>query len=268
MTVTKREILISIILGCLSLCLGLAIDSWIVDWQTNAAEKYSKALKVNNDNSMFKYALETNVGDVIAYGKFVVEKGVTDSWLKNDYMYIEKVTEKYNRHTRTVCTGSGKSRSCRTETYYSWDKEDSEEKNVKKLNFSGVDFSFGDFSSYPKYKLQLSKENVVKKKQDKIKNNCIYEKIRTFGSNVGDKRYYYNVVNKSFYGTVFGKAKNSKLISESKKLDINSGNINDFIESNKNGFIIGRIFFWIIYIGLCGVGIYCYIAYENDYLED
>ena len=265
--VTKREILVSIIIVCLLLCLGLIIDSKIVDIQISSKEKYSKALKISKNNEMFKYAIETNVGNIINYGEFKVDKGVNSEWLKKDYMSIEKITEEYSRHHRTVCSGSGKTRSCHTETYYTWDKINSQVSNVPTLKYSGLDFNFNEFKNYPMYRLELNKDTVIDNKVDKIKNNCIYETIRTFGSYVGDKRYLYKVINKKFSGTVFGTAKNNKF-TDGEKLTINVQNIKQFIRKNKNDYDTGRIVFWVFFIAICSGIVAYYVYLENDYLED
>ncbi len=267
MEVTKREVLVSVIMACLLLCLGLFIDSKIVECQMLSKEKYTKALKIDNNNDMFKYAIETNVGNIINYGKFKVDQGVNSEWLKADYMYVNKITEEYTRHYRRVCSGSGKNRSCHNETYYTWDKMDSQVSNVSTLKYSELDFDFNEFDNYPTYRLELNKDTVIDNKINKIKNNCIYEIIRRFGPNVGDKRYFYKVVNKEFSGTVFGTAKNNKF-TDGDKLIINVQNIKEFIDDRNGNFNIGRIIFWIIYIVLDGCGISYYIYLDNDYLED
>lgn len=268
MEITKREILVSIIMVCLMLLLGFFIDAKIVEGQILSKEKYTKALKIDNNNDMFKYAIDTNIGNIIVYGNFNVDKGITTEWLKNDYMYIERVTEEYSKHTRTECTGSGEDRTCKTETYYTWDVIGSQSRSVDEIEFSGVIFNFGEFTNYPKYRLGLNNETVIDKKQSYIKDNCIYEKKTSFfGSSEGDKRYFYKIINKNFSGTVFGTAKDNKFIDKN-RLVINHSNIEQFIESGDIGFILGRIGFWLIYLTICGYGVYCYLEYDNDYLED
>ena len=264
--VTKREILVSVIIVCLLLCLGLTIDSKIVDIQISSKEKYSKALKINENDEMFRYAIETSVGNIINYGQFSVDMGITDKWLKKDYMSIEKITEEYSRHYRTECSGSGKSRRCHTVTYYTWDEIDSQTTNVTKIQYSGLEFNFSDFSNFPKYKLKLDTDSVAEDKINKVKDNYIYDEIRFFHS-VGDKRYSYMIVDKTFKGTVFGIAKNKKL-KDGASLKITTQGITEFVDNKNNNFNIARFIFWLFYITIC-VGIVAYYVYlENDYLED
>lgn len=266
MTITKREILVCIPIVCILLCLGLFIDSKIIESNLLSNEEYTKALKIDNDNNMFKYAIDTNVGNVINYGEFKVNDGVKDSWLKNDYMYIKKITEEYRRHHRTVCSGSGKTRSCHTQTYYTWDNVHSIVNNVSNIKFSDVNFNFDDFKKYPIYRLELSKENVIDSLVNKIDDNCIYED-KGWSHHVGDKRYYYRVINKSFYGTVFGETKDNKFLDKN-ELIIHDSNIEDFMKSKDGWNLAVRIIYWILYLVMSGLAIYGYLYIDNDYLED
>lgn len=266
MTITKREILVCIPIACILICLGLFIDSRIIESSLLSNEEYTKTLKIDNDNDMFKYVIDTNVGKVINYGEFKVSDGVKDSWLKNDYMYIKKITEEYRRHHRTVCSGSGKTRSCHTQTYYTWDDVNSTINNVEKITFSSVDFLFTDFKKYPVYRLELSKDNVIDSLVNKIDDNCIYEDI-SWSHHVGDKRYYYRVINKSFYGTVFGEVKGNKF-QDKDKLTIHDSNIEDFLKSKDGWSIATRVIYWIFYLIITGLAIYGYLYIDNDYLEE
>lgn len=251
---------------CLLLCLGMFIDSVILESNILSNEEYNKSLKIDNNNEMFKYAINTNIGKVINYGEFKVSDSVKDSWLKNDYMYIKKITEEYRRHHRIVCSGSGKTRSCHTQTYYTWDDVNSTINNVEKITFSSVEFPFTDFKKYPIYRLELTKDNVIDSLVNKIDDNCIYEDTG-WSHHVGDKRYYYRVINKSFYGSVFGEVKDNKF-QDKDKLVISNKTIGEFIKSEDTKYIIFRIIFWIVYLILCGFVIYGYLYIDNDYLED
>lgn len=267
MTITKREILVCIPIACILLCFGMFIDSKIVESNLLSNEEYTKALKINNNNDMFKYAIDTNVGKVINYGEFKVKDGVKDAWLKNDYMYIDKITEEYTRHSRTVCEEDSEgNESCHTEYYYEWDEVDSNINNVEKITFSSVEFLFTDFKKYPKYELELTKDNVLDSLVNKIDDNCIYEDSG-WNHHIGDKRYYYEVINKSFYGTVYGEAKDNKF-QDKEGLFIHDSSIDEFIKSEDRWNIAARIIYWIIYLIMIGLAIYGYLYIDNDYLED
>ena len=51
---------------------------------------YNKTLKIDNDKDTFKYAIDTDIGNVLVYGKFNVDNGVKLDELKQDYMAIQK----------------------------------------------------------------------------------------------------------------------------------------------------------------------------------
>lgn len=270
MEVKVREIIVSIAIGLIALSLGLFIDNLISEAIIDKKELYNKSLKIDNDKDTFKYAVDTNIGNVLVYGNFKVEKGVTYKELKNDYMYIEKVTEEYHRKTRTVCSGSGKSRSCRTETYYEWDRIDSDEKTIDKVLFLGKEFDFNKFSGYKVNTLDLE-NNISDNLKNKVKYNYLYkDKPGFFGSSVGDIRYYFNYTPKEFYGTIFVKAtdKTIKDVNGSSKIDIIHNNLQETIDNVGVGNTIARIFFWLLWISLTAFGIYKYIELDNDYLDD
>jgi hypothetical protein len=215
---------------------------------------------------MFKYAINTNVGNIIVYDELKVTKGVKSEWLRTDYMYIKKITQRYTTHYRTVCSGSGKTRHCRVESYHTWDTIDYNIDNTNNVTFGGITFDFDEFKNYPIYRLTLDDSTVISNIGHKVKNNYIYENNRLF-SNVGDKRYYYEVVDKSFKATIFGNTENKKFI-DNDKLVINTMTIEKFLESKQNSFVTGKILFWFIYLIFCSGVIYGYVYLDNNYLED
>lgn len=253
---------------CIFACLGLFIDSKIIEIQMLSKERYAKALKIDNNNEMFKYAINTNVGDIVVYGEFKVDTGINDEWLKNDYMYINKITEEYTEHSRRVCEEDSKgNESCHTEYYYEWDEVDYNVNNAYEITFSSIKFHFTDFENYPKYRLELNQNVVNEYKVEQIKDNYIYDIIRPFQSHVGDKRYKYYVVDKNFNATVFGTASDNKF-KDGKYLTINTKTLKDFVNNKSSNSIVIRICFWIVYIFICAGCIICYVDLENAYLED
>ena len=93
MTITKREILFSVIIAFALLGLGLIINNIIIENTLLYEEKINKSLKIDNDKEKFKYAVLTNVGNVLAYGEFKAKDTVSLPELKNNYMSIHKITE-------------------------------------------------------------------------------------------------------------------------------------------------------------------------------
>ena len=90
MEITKRKILVSIIEIVILLSIGLLIDNFITYQSIKKQELYNKTLKIDNDKDTFKYAIDTDIGNVLVSGKFNVDNGVKFDELKQDYMAIQK----------------------------------------------------------------------------------------------------------------------------------------------------------------------------------
>ena len=89
-TITKREILVCIAATLILLGIGFPIIAAIQNSINEKNEKYFKALKINNDTEQFQYAINTNLGQVMAYGKVEAVDGVKIEDLGNRYFYIKK----------------------------------------------------------------------------------------------------------------------------------------------------------------------------------
>lgn len=265
--ITFKEILFSLIILCLALCLGIILNNKIDEHFTIKEEKYNKALKINNDNEQFVYAINTNVGNLINYGKFEVVSPIKDDWLINSYTAYKKITERYTMHTRTECSGSGNDRECHTETYYTWDEININTQFASELYFSSVIFSTSHFTNYQWQNLNIS-SSTIKSGVGYLKNNYIYKENRIFGFSVGDLRYYYEIVPSKFYGTTFGVAINNTYISENNnQISISNKSLDEFIKSNKSSKTIWKILFWILYVIIVGLVLIGFYYYENDWLE-
>lgn len=123
--ITKREVLASIAIIAMLLIVGLGISDKISDKIADKNEKYNKAIKIES-KELFDYGMRTDVGNAFVYGELKAVDPVTYPEINGEYMYVEKVKERYTMHTRTVTytTGSGKNRMThtRTEHYWTWDK--------------------------------------------------------------------------------------------------------------------------------------------------
>lgn len=110
--ITKREILASISIIAVMILFGILISSKISEYQMDKNEIYNKAVKIESQE-MFQYGMDTNVGNAFVYGDLKAVDTVTYPEISGEYMYVEKVKEKYTRHTRTVTytTGSGKNKT-------------------------------------------------------------------------------------------------------------------------------------------------------------
>lgn len=270
MEVTKREIMVSIIIFFLLIGLGIIIYNSIIEKHILMIETYNKALKIDNSEELFDHSINTEVGNFFAYGTFNAVDKVSLKELKKEYMYIEKIKQRYTRHSRQVCNTDSKGNTrCHTEYYYSWDDIYSEQYSSKTISFLGKEFNYSIFSGYPTYKLSLN-DNITDEYEDYIYDNYLYEEKPSFwGSSVGDIRYYYIVSNINFNGTIFAKCENKTIVSViENEIEIYSSNLNDTINNKKNECTILSIIFWIIWIILVGLAIYGYMYLDNEYLED
>lgn len=89
MVIKKRELLFSIIIVCVLLCLGLFISGKISYGAAQTAEKYATATIIE-DHSQFRYGMNTDFGNVLLYGELSTDSPVTFDEIGNGYIYIEK----------------------------------------------------------------------------------------------------------------------------------------------------------------------------------
>ena len=72
-TITKREIMVSIIIIFVLITIGFFIANSIENEIEEKNEKYYKSLKIDNNVDQFKYAINTNIGYTFAKGDVVCE---------------------------------------------------------------------------------------------------------------------------------------------------------------------------------------------------
>jgi len=107
--ITKREILASISIIAVMVIIGILISTKISEHQMDKNEIYNKVIKIESQD-LFQYGMDTNVGTAFVYGDLKAVDTVTYPEIGGEYMYVEKVKERYTMHTRVVTytTGSGK----------------------------------------------------------------------------------------------------------------------------------------------------------------
>lgn len=167
---------------------------------------------------------------------------VTEAYpeINGEYMYIEKIEEHYNMHTRTVTTTDSKGKThTKTETYWSWDYAGSEEQRCSEITFLGHIF--------PSNKVEFPSTEHI----DTIKES----------SHV---RHKYYGVDTEYIGTIFTELRD-KTISDNSSFYENSTieETVDYLESDWELWLFWVI--WIIVIGLCVFGFY-YI--DNEWIEN
>ena len=239
--ITKREVLTSISILAILLLIGILISSKISECQMDKNEIYNKAAKIESAD-MFEYGMRTNVGNAFVYGDLIAVDTVSYPEINGEYMYIEKVKEKYTMHTRRVAhtrVVNGKSQTYyTTETYWTWDRVGSEDKKCNTISFCGATFNSS--------KIDIPSAQYI----DTVKKS----------SHI---RYVYYGVNIKYTGTIFTNLKD-QTISDNTSF-YNEKTIDETVEYLTSG--IGTFVFWILWsLLIIGVILAFYIA-ENKWLE-
>ena len=239
--VTWRELIVSVVIIAIMLIAGFSISEKIEQWQMDKNEVYNKAVKIESTD-LFQYGMDTNVGNAFVYGELKAVDTVTYPEIGGEYMYIEKVKEKYTRHTRTVTktrTVNGKTQTYTdTEVYWTWDRVWSEDKKCNEITFCDIKFGSN--------KINIPSADYI----DTIKES-------------GTIRYKYYGTGTEFTGTIFTELKD-KTISDDSSF-YNNRTIEETVESlQTEAFVVVFWIFWIILTIVCVVG-FCYL--DNWWLE-
>lgn len=241
MEITKREILASISIVAILFLVGFLISGKVSDYQMDQNEKYNTALKIQSQD-IFDYGMRTNVGNAFVYGELKAVDPVTYPELSGDYMYVEKVKERYTQHTRRVAhtrTVNGKSQTYyTTETYWTWDRVGSEEKMCEELSFLNNIFASSKITiPYAEYVETIKESSRV--------------------------RYKYYGVMTSYTGTLFTELKDGTISDRSDFYE--NRTIEETVEYLESNFPL--YLFWICWIVLIGLCVYGFYYLDNRWLE-
>jgi hypothetical protein len=236
--ITKREILASIFIIAVMLLIGVLISDKISEHQMDADEVYNKAVKIESTD-LFQYGMDTNVGNAFIYGDLEAVDTIAYPEIDREYMYIEKIKEKYTKHTRTVTYKDNKSKErTKKETYWTWDKVGSEDKKCQEITFCGVLFSID--------KIDIPSAGYI---------DTIKESSRI--------RYKYYGVSAKYTGTIFADLRNGTIPDNTHFY--NNKDIEKTMKQLETGG--GVILFWILWIVLiCGC-VFAFYYLDNKWLE-
>lgn len=237
--ITKRELLASVSIIAIMLLIGVLISGKISETQLDANEKYNKAIKIDTLD-LFEYGMRTNVGYAFVYGDLKAVDTVSYPEINGDYMYIEKIEEHYNMHTRTVTTTDSKGKThTRTETYWSWDYAGREEQRCSEITFLGHIF--------PSNKVKFPSTEYI----DTVKESSYV-------------RHTYYGVDTSFVGTIFTDLRSNTIANNTPFY------VNMTIEQTTKHLETGSyvIFFWIFWIILTGFCVYGFYYADNNWLKN
>lgn len=235
--ITKREILASISIIAVMVLFGILISSKISEHQMDKNEIYNKAVKIESQE-MFQYGMDTNVGNAFVYGDLKAVDTVTYPEIGGEYMYVEKIKEKYTKHTRKVRHSNGKTTRYTTETYWTWDRVGSEDIKCKQISFCDIVFSSS--------KIELPGTDYI----DTIKES----------SHI---RYKYYGVGTKYTGTIFTDLRD-KTISDNTSFYDNS-TIDETIKRLESDSPI--IIFWIFWVILIGGMVFGFYYLDNRWLD-
>lgn len=236
--ITKREILFSVVILSIMLLLGVVIHGNINDRLMLEYQKYNTALQINNDSELFNYGMKTNVGNAFVYGDLKAVDTVTYPEIGGEYMYIEKVKERYTMHTRTVTTTVNGKTTTRVETYWTWDRVGSEDIKCKEVSFCDVVFDSNKIDLPSSYYIDTIKES----------------------SHV---RYKYYGIGTKYTGTIFAELKDNTIPDDTRFN--NNMNIEETMESLKSGWQL--VLFWVFWILLTGGCLFGFYYIDNNWLE-
>lgn len=241
--VTKREILVSIVLVLFMLGLGFLISTKVHDVTNSSNERYFKALKIDNDPELFQYAIDTEVGNIVSYGTVKANNPISDPMIDGEYFELTKIKERYVMKTRTVTyTDSNGNTRTKTETYWEWEEEDRWKSHTDTFTYLGQTYDY-DF-------IKFNHDSYI----DTYKKHS-FSKVR----------YKFYGIPVEFEGSLYSKATN-KTITDN-KFHYNQ-TIKDLMEQKENEANYMTYVFWIFWIILIGIAVYAFIALDNRYLNN
>lgn len=246
--VTPREIGVSIIILFLMLSIGWLITNKIREFNRDKFIRIDTALKIT-DKDMYNHAVNTKVGDIIAYGKMTAKTPVKNEKINGEYLYLKIKEEHYVMKTRTVtyscnCNSKGQCKTCtKTETYWEWDTYNTEEFNSDRLLFFDNEYDYNLFYDYP-----INYITTIK--------TSSHVRFKYYGA---PKEFDTTFIANTSSGSI--KSFDNKLIKLYPNMDIKKT-----IEANEINITIGVILFWLVWICvICGL-LYGYVYLENKYL--
>src|SRR6185312_805157 len=240
--ITKREILISIVIVLLMLSVGFFISVNIHNNVSVGNEKYFKALKIDNNPDMFNHAINTEVGDIVSYGTFKANSAVSDSLIKGKYFSIIKIDEHYVMKTRIVTyTDANGNMQTRTETYWEWEEVKRSQYNTDSFSYLGKEFE------YEKVKFKNHK----------------YNKTVSKGllSNV---RWEFRTIPVEFNASLYSMAEGKTIT----KNELYSGqSIEELIHQKEKGADNAVVLFWIALMFVIVLVVGIFVAMDNKYIN-
>ena len=241
-TITKREIIFSIVIIAVMLTLGFIIHGSIDNALMLEHQKYNTALRIENDADMFNYAMSTNIGNSYVHGTVTTVDPVSCFEAGGEYSSVKKVKEKYTMHTRTVTetyyvNGQARTRT-RTEVYWTWDHVKTWRDHSTKIEFLEAEFDYDTIS--------LPGESYIK---------TDYETSHI--------RYLYYGAPTSVDAVIYADLANNTIINVKTYHNTTIEKTHERMTS-KDELVI----FWIFWVILTGGAVFAFVYVDNHWLED
>lgn len=238
MEITKREILASITIIAVMLILGFVIAGRIDVHQIQKNSEYYKAVQIT-ESEQFRYGMDTSVGNAFVYGTLEAVDPVTYPEIGGQYLYVEKVEEHYNMHTRTVTTSDGKGHvQTRVETYWSWDWAGEEDIHSQRIRFLNVEMDYR--------KIQMPSEDYIDTSQESS-----YVRFKYYGVPITNT------------GTIYADLRDGTISDDSRFF------VDTDIESAVKSMTTSWIWlFWVVWLLLTGAVVFGFYYLDNNWLED
>jgi hypothetical protein len=241
-SITKREIIFSVVILAVMLVFGFLIHGAIDDSLMLKHQEYNTALRIDGDADMFSYAMQTNIGNSYVHGTITTVDPVPCFEVGGEYSSVEKVKEKYTRHTRTVTETyvvNGKTQTrTRTEVYWTWDHVKTWRDSSSTIEFLEEQFPYGTISLPSESYIDTIKESShIRYKYYGAPTTCdatIYADLRD--NTISDVRTYHNTS-----------------IEDAHKIMTSKGEL---------------VIFWVLWIPLTGGAVFAFVYIDNHWLED
>lgn len=249
MEITKREIIISVAIAAVMLIVGFFISGKITDMQNDKNAEYQKAVHIE-DSELFRYGMDTNVGNAFVYGDLQAVDTVTFDEIGGEYLHVKKIEERYERHEREVTeTDSEGKKHTKVEVHYEWEIEDRESKHSENIMFCGIEFPYD--------KIPYSLDNHIK----------TINSDREYSWKSGEfvkVRYKYYGTSPKHTGTVYTKLSDGTISYNSRFFK--DYTIEQALDSCTHS--VANEMFWALWIALTAGAVIGFCYFDNKWLED
>lgn len=265
MEITKREVLVSVMILLLMLAIGFLISQGISSKVEEQNEVYHKALKIE-DMATYDYAMTTGIGN--CFTTYTLDADVPQSVeeLTGEYLYIERIYEEEHYKSRTVTETHTDSKgktytTTRVEHYWEWDVERRDKYESPTVTFNGEQYPTSKISGLNSYKENLNSDTVTSAYEGWLKwsSTYIYQSSH--------KRYSFRVIPLHSEGSAYLDLGDGVVRDKTIKVHPNTS-VHDLYQSYLSSSKAGVVVFWIFWIILTGGIIFAYCYFDNDYLED